>query len=71
MVHEVLAVLRRLARSGMTMLVVTHEVKFAREVADKVVIMHNGKIVESGPPQEVLLHPQSPAARRFLHLLEV
>lgn len=71
MVHEVLAVLRRLARSGMTMLVVTHEVKFAQEVADKVVIMHNGKIVESGPPQEVLRHPQSPTARRFLHLLEV
>jgi polar amino acid transport system permease protein len=71
MVHEVLAVLRRLARSGMTMLVVTHEVKFAQEVADKVVIMYNGKIVESGPPEQVLRHPQSPATRRFLHLLEV
>ena len=71
MVHEVLSVLRALAGAGMTMLVVTHEVKFAMEIADRLVYMADGRIVESGPPGEVLSSPGREATRSFLRLLEV
>ena len=70
LVGEVLSVMQDLARSGMTMIVVTHEIGFAREVADHVVFMDDGVIVESGPPSEVLDNPREQRTRDFLaHVL--
>lgn len=66
LVGEVLAVMRDLARSGMTMIVVTHELGFAREVANEVVFMDRGAIVERGSPQEVLVHPKQQRTRDFI-----
>lgn len=66
MVREVLDVMRSLARSGMTMVVVTHEVGFAREVADRVVLMDNGVPVEEAPPTEFFQQPKEERTRRFL-----
>jgi polar amino acid transport system ATP-binding protein len=66
LVGEVLTVMRDLARSGMTMIVVTHEIGFAREVADQVVFLDQGRIVESGPPSAVLADPRHERARAFL-----
>lgn len=66
LVSEVLSVMRDLAESGMTMVVVTHEVGFARQVADEVVVMHEGVIVEHGPPEQVLQQPKSEETRQFL-----
>jgi polar amino acid transport system ATP-binding protein len=70
LVGEVLSVMQDLARSGMTMIVVTHEIGFAREVADHVVFMDDGVIVESGPPTAVLDDPKEDRTRNFLsHVL--
>jgi polar amino acid transport system ATP-binding protein len=66
LVGEVLVVMRDLAREGMTMLIVTHEMQFAREVGDRVVFMDGGKIVEEGPPLEVLDTPREERTKRFL-----
>ena len=66
LVGEVLIVMRDLARSGMTMLVVTHEMQFARDVGDRLVFMDEGKIVEEGAPREVLDNPKHERTRRFL-----
>jgi polar amino acid transport system ATP-binding protein len=66
LVGEVLDAMRRLARDGMTMIVVTHEMGFAREVADQVVFMDDGVIVESGSPEQVLSRPQQERTRTFL-----
>jgi len=66
LVGEVLAVMRQLKKDGMTMLVVTHEMGFAREVADRVVFMDGGKIVEDGPPGEVIGNPRQDRTRLFL-----
>lgn len=66
LVGEVLVVMRRLAESGMTMVVVTHEIGFARDVADSVYFMDAGRIIESGPAREVLANPQTERARTFL-----
>ncbi|MFF7643910.1 ATP-binding cassette domain-containing protein [Streptomyces canus] len=66
---EVLAVMRELARDGMTMVVVTHEVEFAREAADRVIFMDGGVVLESGPPQDFLNHPVHPRAKSFLRLV--
>ena len=66
LVGEVLAVMKELARSGMTMVIVTHELGFAREVADKVVYMDHGVIVEAGPPSQVLGAPVEARTRAFL-----
>ncbi|MDJ1132943.1 amino acid ABC transporter ATP-binding protein [Streptomyces iconiensis] len=66
LVGDVLAVMRRLAQEGMTMLVVTHEMSFAREVADRVVFMDAGAIVEEGPPEQVVGEPQQARTRAFL-----
>jgi polar amino acid transport system ATP-binding protein len=66
LVGEVLAAMLDLARSGMTMIVVTHEMGFAREVADTVVFMDAGAIVEAGPPDRILEHPQHDRTRAFL-----
>ena len=67
MVGEVLAVLKELASEGMTMVVVTHEIGFAREVADRVIFMDDGYIVEQGTPQEVILNPKEPRTIDFLN----
>ena len=66
LVRDVLAVMRDLARGGMTMIVVTHEMGFARDVADRVVFMDGGVIVEEGTPEEVFDHPKSERTRDFL-----
>jgi polar amino acid transport system ATP-binding protein len=66
LVGDVLAAMQQLARDGMTMIVVTHEMGFAREVADKVVFMDAGAVVESGPPAEVLSNPRHERTRAFL-----
>jgi len=66
LVGEVLDVMRGLADSGMTMLAVTHEMAFAREVADLVLVMHDGAIVENGPPEQVLVDPEHERTRAFL-----
>jgi polar amino acid transport system ATP-binding protein len=66
LVGEVLAAMQQLARDGMTMIVVTHEIGFAREVADTVVFMDGGVVVESGPPSEVLVNPRHERTRTFL-----
>lgn len=66
MVGEVLDVMKDLAREGMTMVVVTHEMGFAKEVADKVIFMDGGVIVEQGTPDEVLNHPKEPRTQDFL-----
>ena len=70
LVGEVLTVMRRLADAGMTMLVVTHEVRFAREVADRVIFMDDGQIVEQGRPDDVLTNPQQERTKRFLRMVE-
>jgi polar amino acid transport system ATP-binding protein len=66
LVGEVLQVMRDLAHIGMTMMVVTHEMGFAREVSDRVVFMDGGVVVEQGPPEQVLLDPQHERTRSFL-----
>jgi len=66
LVGEVLVVMRDLARDGMTMLVVTHEMQFAREVGDELIFMDGGKIVEQGNPVDVLDRPKAERTRRFL-----
>ena len=66
LVGEVLAVMKKLAAEGMTMVVVTHEMGFAREVADQLVFMDDGVVVESGPPREVLANPKHERTKAFL-----
>ncbi len=66
MVGEVLEVMKDLAKSGMTMAVVTHEMGFAREVADRVLFMDEGIIVEEGTPEEIFTNPQNPRTQSFL-----
>jgi len=70
LVGEVLAVMRRLAEAGMTMVVVTHEIRFAREVADRVIFMDEGQVVEHGPPEAVIDNPKHERTRRFLRMVE-
>jgi polar amino acid transport system ATP-binding protein len=67
LVGDVLRVMRQLAKEGMTMVVVTHEMDFARDVADRVVFMDNGAVVEEGSPSVVFTNPRSPRTRQFLH----
>ena len=66
MVGEVLDVMKRLARQGMTMVVVTHEMGFAREVGNRVLFMDEGKLVEEGSPEQIFNHPQNPRLQDFL-----
>ena len=66
MVGEVLEVMKELANEGMTMVVVTHEMGFAREVGNRVIFMDEGKIVEQGTPDEIFNHPQNPRLQDFL-----
>ena len=66
MVGEVLAVMKQLALEGMTMVVVTHEMGFAREVGSRVLFMDEGQIIEEGTPQEIFTNPKHPRTREFL-----
>jgi polar amino acid transport system ATP-binding protein len=66
LVGEVLTVIRDLAAGGMTMVLATHEMGFARDVADEVCFLHQGKVLEAGPPAQVLKDPQQPRTRQFL-----
>ena len=66
LVGEVLVVMRNLAQSGMTMVVVTHEIGFAREVGDQLIFMDQGVVAEQGDPREMIANPQSPRTRDFL-----
>ncbi len=66
LIGEVLRVMRQLAEEGSTMVIVTHEIQFAGEVSDWVIFMDHGKIVEQGPPAQVLFDPQQPRTREFL-----
>ncbi|PHX44637.1 ectoine/hydroxyectoine ABC transporter ATP-binding protein EhuA [Pseudomonas sp. NZIPFR-PS2] len=65
-VGEVLQVMKELAEEGMTMVVVTHEMGFAREVADRVVVLDQGELIEQGPPEQIFSHPSHPRTRAFL-----
>jgi ABC-type polar amino acid transport system ATPase subunit len=65
-VGEVLAVMKELATGGMTMIVVTHELNFAKEVGDRILFMDAGVVVEDGPPADLLSHPQNPRTRQFI-----
>ncbi|MQB42625.1 amino acid ABC transporter ATP-binding protein [Rhizobium sp. ICMP 5592] len=69
LVAEVLAVVRELASEGMTLLMVTHEMKFARDVCSRVVFMHQGRVHEIGPPGEVFANPKTPELKQFLGML--
>ncbi|MGD8520656.1 MAG: amino acid ABC transporter ATP-binding protein, partial [Desulfobacterales bacterium] len=70
LIGEVLSVMKRLAEEGMTMLVVTHEMGFAREVADRIMFLGDGGIIEDGPPQQIMENPEHEDTRVFLdHIL--
>ena len=66
MIKEVLDVMKKLAEDGMTMVVVTHEMGFAREVGDRVLFVDGGYIMEEGTPDEVFSHPRNPRTQSFL-----
>jgi polar amino acid transport system ATP-binding protein len=66
LVGEVLAVVEDLARDGMTLIMVTHEMRFARNVSDKVVFMHQGRVWESGAPEQIFERPASVELQRFI-----
>jgi polar amino acid transport system ATP-binding protein len=70
LVNEVLAVVGELAKEGMTLLMVTHEMRFAREVCDRVVFMHLGRVHEIGPPEDVFMHPRTPELQQFLGMVQ-
>ncbi len=67
--EDVLGVMRKLAREGMTMLVITHEISFARDIADRIIFMEAGRVVESGPARELCSHPKEPRTIEFLSKL--
>ena len=69
LVKEVLDVMKQLAKDGMTMIVVTHEMGFAREVGDRVIFMDQGKIVEEGTPEEIFTNPKHERTRKFLSMI--
>lgn len=69
LVGEVLGAIKTLAAEGMTMIVVSHELAFARDVADRALFMDEGRVVEEGPPDQVLVNPTTDRARRFLRLM--
>ena len=69
LVGEVLQVMQSLAAEGWTMVVVTHEMGFARQVADQVLFLDGGVVVEQGPPAEVIVEPREPRTRQFLQRL--
>ena len=70
MIGEVLSVMTELAKEGMTMLVVTHEMSFARRVADRVIFMDGGAIIEEGVPEKFFAQPKTERARAFLNTIQ-
>ena len=70
LVGEVLNVMKELAKSGMTMVIVTHEMNFAREVADRILFMEDGVIMEDAPPEEFFEHPKNDRIRQFIRKVE-
>lgn len=70
MVREVLDTMLELARQGSTMLIVTHEMEFAKAVSDRVIFLDNGEIIEEGAPQSFFNHPKTERAQKFLHTFE-
>src|SRR5439155_1525966 len=66
LIAEVLGVIRELAAGGMTMLIATHEMGFARDIAARVCFLESGRILEEGPPERIFSHPQDPRTQRFL-----
>ena len=70
MVGEVLSVMRELARDNMTMIVVTHEMRFAREVADRIIVMDAGRIIEDAPPDRLFTNPQHERTKAFLSTID-
>ena len=70
LVQEVLSVVRQLAEEGMTLILVTHEMRFAREVCDRLVFMHGGRIIEQGPPAELFDRPSTPELAQFIGMVE-
>jgi polar amino acid transport system ATP-binding protein len=70
LVNEVLAVVGELAAEGMTLMMVTHEMRFAREVCDRVVFMHLGRVHESGAPEDVFANPRTPELQQFLGIVQ-
>ena len=69
LVNDVLNVIKELANEGMTMVIVTHEMRFAKEVSNKIVFIHDGHIGEQGAPQQILNHPQTNELQRFLNVI--
>ena len=69
LIGGILDEMRKLAEAGMTMIVVTHEMGFAREVGDRLIFMDEGRIIEQGPAREVLASPQSPRTQSFLRAI--
>ena len=67
---EVVAVMNKLASEGMTMLVVSHEIGFARQAADEIIFMEGGKIIEQGPPSQIFEAPKQDRTRAFLNVIE-
>lgn len=70
LVNEVLTVMRGLAKEGMTLLMVTHEMRFAREVCNRLVFMHQGKVLEIGPPEELFGNPKTPELQQFIGMTQ-
>ncbi|PEA54389.1 ectoine/hydroxyectoine ABC transporter ATP-binding protein EhuA [Bacillus pseudomycoides] len=70
LVQEVLKVMKELAQEGMTMVIVTHEMRFAHQIANRVIFMDGGVIVEQGTPEEVLVHPKEERTKKFLQMLQ-
>lgn len=66
LVHEVLTVMQDLAKEGMTMVIVTHEMDFAKNISDEVVFFHEGRIEEQGPPEELFINPKSERFQQFI-----
>ncbi|WP_242223095.1 amino acid ABC transporter ATP-binding protein [Bacillus cereus group sp. BfR-BA-01380] len=70
LVQEVLKVMKELAQEGMTMVIVTHEMRFAHQIANRVIFMDGGVVVEQGTPEEVLVHPKEERTKKFLQMLQ-
>ena len=66
MVKDVLEVIKKVAQTGMTVVIVTHEMGFAKAISDRVIFMDNGYIIESGTPQQIFDNPQNPRTKEFL-----
>ena len=70
LVNEVLLLMKTLANEGMTMLIVTHEIQFSKEIADRIIYMDDGKIIEDGPPDEFYSNPKEDRTKYFLRSLQ-